>query len=133
MSNQGLMVDRERCNLNQFSTHFEKTAITEWMVAYIDFQYLNECLLFIHNCFQCYHKRIFKNHRKCIEVIPLDPSVEVQLRAALELMDLLIRDGELKAKMFVQWKLTEILYYWEQVIDVTVSHELLTDPTHDTY
>lgn len=36
------------------------------MVAYIDYEAVEECWVFLCNCFDCYHKLIFKKHQRWV-------------------------------------------------------------------
>ena len=60
----------------------------------------------------------------CIDIMPLESATKEELENAVEYVKTIVIDGQVKATKFIKWKLAEILYYWREVVQITIDYEV---------
>lgn len=98
--------------------------ISEWADAYINFPALQYYLYFFKNVYDRHHHEFFKNHQAHIEIIPLDPETRQNIEQAQHFIQQVVASGEHKVQQFIKFKSDEIVYYWEQIIEVVIENEV---------
>jgi hypothetical protein len=107
--------------------------ITEWEGAYLDFGSLKYYLLYLKNVYERHHHEFFRFHQSHIQILPLEEETRRNVEDSVRFIESVLKLGREKVQQFIRYKSSEIIYLWEELLEVIAENESSGREEHDLY
>jgi hypothetical protein len=121
------------CSVEDLVREYDEEVITEWERAYIDFPSLKYYLLYLKNVYERHHHEFFRYHEAHITILPLEEDTARNLDDLVTFIDSMRRLGREKVQQFVRYKADEIIYLWEELLEIIAECEASGREEHEMY